>query len=163
MFEKYLKIILVLEGGYVNNKNDSGGSTNCGITQVTFNNYLNKLKMKYRSVKFIRPEEIRNIYFANYWQGSNSDELCDKGFIKTALVHFDFAVNSGCGKAITYLNKLHSTDFSSSINDDQKASEYLELREDFYYKIAVGKNRVFLKGWLHRLNYIKEQIDKLSD
>jgi len=39
-FEKALKYLFPVEGGYSNNKHDRGGKTNMGITQNTYNYYL---------------------------------------------------------------------------------------------------------------------------
>ena len=51
LFKKALKFVLAREGGYVNNPNDKGGATNKGITQNTYNAYL---QSKGRGTKDVR-------------------------------------------------------------------------------------------------------------
>ena len=48
------------EGGYINDSNDYGGSTNMGITQKTLNEYKNKFKASYKS-NIVLPESVKDL------------------------------------------------------------------------------------------------------
>jgi len=61
---------------------------------------------------------------------------------------FDFAVNSGVARANRYL--------ALSNND---LDIFLDKREIFYKRIAVGNNKRFLKGWLNRLQALKDYLE----
>jgi len=56
-FKISLKRTLENEGGFVDNPFDSGGRTNYGITQNTYNKYYPG-----KDVKYITDEEIERIY-----------------------------------------------------------------------------------------------------
>ena len=43
VWDSAFDLLMINEGGYVNNKHDKGGKTNYGVTQATFNAW-NKLK-----------------------------------------------------------------------------------------------------------------------
>ncbi|MBQ3640722.1 hypothetical protein II906_02160, partial [bacterium] len=137
-----LKYVLKSEGGYSNNKADRGGATNYGITQRTYDAYLNKNKLPHKNVANITYEEVKRIYFREYWQASGADKISD---FKLALILFDSAVNHGVNGAKVLYQK-------SGVD----AYKLLELRKQKYLNI-VQKNpsqKVFLKGWLNRIDFL---------
>ena len=95
-FEKCLAITLREEGGYSNDAGDPGGMTMEGITQREYNLWRRLHHLAKRWVKRISHEELVAIYKAEYWDACKCDEL-EAG---VDLVVFDFAVNSGVGRAL---------------------------------------------------------------
>lgn len=101
-FEKSLALVLEHEGGYVNHPKDPGGATMKGVTQAVYDAYRNMRKRPIQSVKFITDEELRAIYKFQYWDRVHGDFL-PKGLDYAV---FDFAVNSGVGRASKYLQAV---------------------------------------------------------
>lgn len=94
-FERALALVLKHEGGYVNHPKDPGGATNRGVTQAVYDAYRKMRGRGTMSVKFITGEELRAIYKFQYWDRVQGD------FLPAGLDYavFDFAVNSGVGRA----------------------------------------------------------------
>lgn len=142
-FEKALKFTLQWEGGYVNHPNDKGGPTNMGITQKTYDDYLRKNDLYcIKHVKDISDFEVQQIYRKEYWNRIDGDGLLQD----FAIAAFDFAVNSGVTRAKSYINRYGDL------------NAFLLARENFLRTIGVGKNAVFLKGWLNRINALRKYI-----
>jgi lysozyme family protein len=95
-FETALKHVLIDEGGYVNHPKDPGGETNYGITKRTAraHGYTGSMRSIPMSV-------VRTIYRKSYWDRVNGDAL--PAGVDYAV--FDFAVNSGPGRAIPFLQR----------------------------------------------------------
>lgn len=87
-----LKVILANEGGYANNPRDPGGETNYGITKATAraNGYTGSMHSIPMSV-------VEKIYRTKFWQSPQGN--CDDLPAGVDLVVFDYAVNSGPGRA----------------------------------------------------------------
>ena len=101
-FEKALAYVLEHEGGWVHHKLDPGGATNKGVTQAVYDGYRKMRGRGVQSVKFISEEEVRAIYKFQYWDRVQGD-LLPTG-VDYAV--FDFAVNSGVGRASKYLQAV---------------------------------------------------------
>ena len=52
-FEKAMKFVFSIEGGYSDKKNDRGGKTNYGVTQTTYDEYRKSKNLELESVKNI--------------------------------------------------------------------------------------------------------------
>ena len=101
-FDKSLALVLVHEGGYVNHPKDPGGATNRGVTQAVYDAYRKTRGKAGQSVKFITDEEVNAIYKFQYWDRVQGDLL--PAGLDYAV--FDFAVNSGVGRASKYLQAV---------------------------------------------------------
>ena len=99
-FDKSLKLLLVDEGGFVNNLKDPGGATNKGITIATFSSYLGR-SATVQELKDIKPEVVSAIYKKLYWDKILGDMLP----AGVDYCVFDFAVNSGPSTAVKYLQR----------------------------------------------------------
>ena len=144
-FEKALKFVLKWEGGYVNNPNDKGGATNKGITQNTYNAWLQSKKQNLKDVRHITDEEVHQIYYNNYWLKAG----CDKMSEKFAILAFDTAVNMGVSRVKPFLEyaKYASTD------------KFILARIRKYCEFAkVGNQKIFLQGWLNRVMDLEQFI-----
>lgn len=101
-FEKSLALVLEHEGGFIYDKHDKGGATNKGVTQSVYDGYRSIRGRGRQSVKFITDEELRAIYKLQYWDRVHGD------FLPNGLDYamFDFAINSGVGRASKYLQAV---------------------------------------------------------
>lgn len=170
-FDKCLAFTLKQEGGYSNVTGDRGGSTYKGITQVVYNNFRQNQGQPQLSVSQATDIEINAIYRNEYWKPILGDALHEP----LDLVVFDTAVNSGVRKASKILQSclgiaddgVIGNNTLAALRDDIAADmlsklvrTYLDIRKANYY-IIVNNNPTqvkFLKGWLNRLDAIKEEI-----
>ena len=148
LFKTALNFVLKWEGGYVNNPNDKGGATNKGITQHTYNSWLKSLSLAPRDVRFITQEEVEQIYYKNYWLKAG----CDKMSPKFAVLVFDTAVNMGLARVNQFMKAAGWTD----------PALFIKAREAKYKEFACfGNQKIFLKGWLNRLNDLEKLVNTL--
>ncbi len=149
VFQDALKFVKGWEGGYSNNPNDSGGPTNLGITQTTYDRYLNDKGMPPKDVKEITQAEAEEIYHTYYWKGSGADEIA-KTDPKLAIAMFNTAVNCGPGRAREFLEKSGGD-----------VSKFLQLQTQFYHDLASRrpKDQAFLNGWLNRMDDLTQKLD----
>lgn len=98
-FNECLELVLKHEGGFVHHVKDPGGATNRGVTQKVYDAYRKTRARPIQSVKFISEDETKAIYKFQYWDRVQGD------FLPRGLDYavFDFAVNSGVGRASKYL------------------------------------------------------------
>ena len=169
-FSKSLEFVLRWEGGYVNNPADSGGETNYGITYAVYSHYRKSKGLPDRSVRLITAFEVRDIYQQNYWTGAGCEGLPSI----LALCHFDWAVNGGSGRAIRTSQQvlgiscdgiwgpLTQKALSSQMAIHKEiwlCVSYNAIREGCYRRWGVGSQAVFLKGWLNRLDALRNEIN----
>lgn len=100
-FERSLERVLEHEGGYVDHPKDPGGATNKGITIATYRRYVNRNGTK-ADLKNLTVHEAGIVYKKQYWDKVRGDDLPDG--LDYAV--FDFAVNSGPGRAAKYLQAI---------------------------------------------------------
>jgi lysozyme family protein len=160
MFAEALPFILKEEGGYVNDPQDSGGATNRGITQKTYDAFRKSQGHEERSVQHLTKAETSKIY-SDIWTSCKASEL-PAGL---NVLHFDFAINAGNKQAAKILQRTVNVEEDGIIgpitmtkvkssNAEDLIYEYSELRKEFYRGLATArpKDLKFLKGWLLRTN-----------
>ena len=154
-FEKMLKFVLQREGGYVNDPHDLGGETNKGITHNTYNSYRKSKGLPVRSVKYITDDEVRDIYYNNYFKASGADKIENP---KLALYVFDTAVNMGVSRAKSFLEQ-------SKGNPDTFEKLRLAKYNEFA-KVNPSQQR-YLQGWTNRVtavrNFAESNFSNLAD
>jgi lysozyme family protein len=96
-FERALPLVLRHEGEFANHPKDPGGATMKGVTLKTFQRY--KPGATVADLKAISPDMLARIYRDGYWNAVKGDDL--PAGVDYAV--FDFAVNSGPGRAAKYL------------------------------------------------------------
>jgi lysozyme family protein len=101
-FSECLKEVLKWEGGYSNDKYDSGGATMRGVTTGRYRAYRKAKGLPPRPVKRLTNAELQEIYQTYYWKPVYGDRL-PAGL---ALAVFDFGVNSGPSRAIRFLQRI---------------------------------------------------------
>jgi len=101
-FAASLDLTLVYEGGWVNNAKDPGGATYRGVTQAVYDDYRASLGQARQSVRLMSDKELLAIYRVRYWNQVAGDALP----LGVDYAVFDFAVNSGVGRAARTLQQL---------------------------------------------------------
>lgn len=155
-FEKIIRHTLKWEGGYVWDKDDSGGETKYGIT---------KRQYPYLNIKNLTEDEAIEIYHQDYWK-SYHDAI---NSYKVAGRLFDISVNMGHENPNKMLQRAANSLGGNLIVDgiigplslsainrcdeEDLYSEFYNLIKSRYERIShYGNNRKFLRGWMNRLN-----------
>lgn len=165
-FAQSLPFILRWEGGFVDHPADPGGRTNKGVTQKVYDHWRTRQGLGQRDVRHIEDAEVHAIYEADYWMPPRCDLLAHP----LDLVQFDTAVNMGVGRAVRFLQSTVGCaadgDFgpatqraAAACDQGEAVARYCDTREAFYRNLAEKnpKLRVFLKGWLNRLNALRNE------
>ena len=100
-FARALALVLKSEGGWSDNPADPGGATMKGVTLTNFRRYV-KADATKADLRKISDEQIGTVYRRFYWDAVAGAEL--PGGLDYA--GFDFAVNSGPGRAAKYLQAI---------------------------------------------------------
>lgn len=100
-FVPSLALVLVHEGGFVNDSRDPGGATNKGVTQAVYDDWRVRHGLAKQTVRAIGTDEVEAIYKHGYWDVVKGDQL------PTGVDYctFDLAVNSGVNRAARYLQR----------------------------------------------------------
>ena len=153
-YEACLKMILHHEGGYVNHPRDPGGETNLGVTKRVYEEWGGT-----KDMRDLTQEDVAPIYEKNYWGRAKCDHL-PSGL---DLAVFDWAVNSGVGRAAKKLQTMIGTEADGGIgpNTLRTLDEYIEhhgieetlrnykaIRQKFYESLSTFDT--FGKGWTKR-------------
>lgn len=103
-FPKILAMTLHHEGLWSDHVKDPGGATMKGITMKTYSDFLGRPAMK-DELRRIPDDHVEAIYRKGYWDKVRGDDLAAISPGLAACV-FDFAVNSGPGRAARALQSL---------------------------------------------------------
>lgn len=168
-FEKALAFALRWEGGYSNHPSDTGGETNRGVTHTVYNDYRRSKGLAPRSVRQLTEQELKEIYQLRYWNLAKCELLPSK----LAVCHFDWAVNSGVGRAIKTLQQAVGAKADGIFGNQTKTLlftalnqrgetaviiNYNNIRETKYRQWGVNSQAVFLAGWLNRLHALRKEV-----
>ena len=160
-FEKCMEMPLAHEGGYVNHPSDPGGMTNLGVTKRTYDEfhgtYIDEEGMRNLTV-----EDVTPIYRRNYWERCRCQDLPDG--VDWAV--FDWAVNSGTGRAAKALQRAVGTLEDGAIGPQTLMCVGNEKPEEIINRIAIHRDSfyrelstfdTFGRGWLRRNDETREQ------
>lgn len=163
-FHECLTVILNNEGGLSNNPRDTGGMTNFGVTQSVYDDFRIASGLPQQPVSGITLAEATSIYYSNYWLPSRCSALP----APVDLCMFDAAVNSGVGRAAKWLQQAVSVTQDGSIGPATLAAvsstdtvilcgKYCTEREAFVRSVVAANpsQKIFLNGWLNRINHIR--------
>ena len=158
-FESCFKIIIAHEGGFVNHPADPGGMTNLGVTARAWAEYTGRLLslITEAEMRSLTVETVKPFYKRKYWDSCKCD-LLPSGL---DLSIFDFAVNSGPGKAIRVLQECLAIEADGLIGPETikyvKLANVEELITDLNrsrldYLQNLRTFNTFGKGWTKRVN-----------
>ncbi len=166
-FDSFADLLLVLEGGFVNDKADKGGATKFGITLATWKQFGYDKNgdgiIDARDVQLITKEEARKIAKKQYWDYFHADQIQNQSI---ASIIVDWGYNSGTATAAMLVQKILNLKASgrfdnatlSALNNASQKDLFDQLkaaRKAFYDRI-VAKNpsqQKFYKGWMSRINH----------
>lgn len=168
VFGEALAFTLLWEGGYAHVAGDRGGATNRGVTQAVYDDYRRSIHRPTRPVRALDDEELHAIYRERYWIAARCHRIPDRAL---AIAVFDFAVNSGVGRATRFLQDMVGVVADGQIGsvtlaaldralkrDPKLAGRYIDEREDFLRRIARGQQAKFLKGWIRRVEDLRRYV-----
>lgn len=146
-FDTAIERILDHEGGYVNHPGDPGGETKFGISKRSYPDL---------DIKNLTRDEAKAIYRRDFWDKVNGDALHDG----VAFQVLDFAVNSGSGTAIRYLQRAlgvaddghfgpRSIEAAAAMSESDQIMRLIAERLDFMRKLKGWPT--FGAGWAARL------------
>jgi lysozyme family protein len=150
-FDRAFKIVVEVEGGYVNNPNDPGGETIYGIT-----------KRDHPDLWAVgRPtiEQAKIRYQTQYWAPVKADQLP----WPLSLYLFDTAINQGPGTAIKILQRAAGTVQDGVLgqntlraitqaNQDDLCEMFLANRALRY--VGTRNFDIYGRGWFKRLFHL---------
>jgi len=99
-YDHCLEMLLEHEGGFVNHPDDPGGITNLGVTKKVYEGWVDR-EVTEQEMRDLTKEDVAPIYKSNYWDRCKCNSL-ESGLDFTI---FDWAVNSGPGRAAKALQK----------------------------------------------------------
>lgn len=170
-FDKIIDTLIdVIEKGFSNRpkKADPGGPTNLGITLKTLRAWRNDKTLGIADVQALTKDEAIEIYRAQYWNPIRGDELP----LGVDWAVFDFAVNSGPGRAVRELQELLRVKQDGIIGlitlnairnypgrEHKLIADYSQARLDFMKTLSnwpYNKN-----GWTKRVKKVMSESQSL--
>jgi lysozyme family protein len=151
--------VLTHEGGYTNNPSDPGGPTNYGITIHDYRQYV-KPDAGAADVRAMTIEEAKAIYRSRYWNAMRCDELP----AGVDYCVFDYAVNSGTGRAPKVLQRVLGAPVTGRMDDatvklaaahqaKTLIAAICDERLNFLQNLKTWP--VFGKGWARRVAEVR--------
>lgn len=170
-FDRTMRAVFRFEGGLSADKDDRGNKggnvTNLGVTQTAYNRYRDRHDLPRQSTRELTKAEARQLYLEDYWNRASCPELPSY----VATVHMDTAVNMGVGRANRILQKCLGVPQDGKIGPQTLSALYaadeVGVLKDYFAERArlyrvfseTGNNKKYLKGWLNRLEHLKEVVE----
>lgn len=166
-FDRALKLALAHEGGFSNHRDDPGGATNFGVTQATFDAWLKRQGKPARSVRTITDTEVAAIYKRQYWDAISGDDL--PSGLDYAV--FDYAVNSGPGRAVKDLQRVLGVKVDGALGVNtlnairgksvaRLIADLCDTRMRFLKSLKHWST--FGKGWTRRVNDVRSAATAMA-
>lgn len=165
-FGRSLSLVLVNEGGWSDNPADPGGATMKGVTLANFRRYV-KADATKADLRTISDAQIATVYRRFYWDAVAGAEL--PAGVDYAV--FDFAVNSGSGRAAKYLQAVLGVAQDGRIGPATLAAAkgkpagviidaLCDVRLAFLERLPTWPN--FGRGWSARVASVRRQALLMS-
>jgi len=166
-YDEALRRLLVHEGGYSNHPADPGGPTNFGITIHDYRKYV-KPDAAAADLRAMPVGQANAIYRSKYWNAMRCDEL--PAGVDYCI--FDYAVNSGTGRAPKVLQRILGATVTGGLDDVTvrlaRAREAKTLidsicNERLRFLKSLGTWPVFGTGWGRRVAEVRAAALVMAD
>lgn len=156
-----IRDLLVSEGGYTNHPADPGGPTNWGITIHDVRAYV-KADATAADVRALMKDQAKDIYKRKYWDKVQGDRLP----AGVDYCVFDYAVNSGVGRAPKVLQRIVGVEPDGVIGEATLAAVAKKdpafiinciMDERFIFLRHLKTWPVFGKGWGSRCVRVRRE------
>lgn len=160
-YKELIPIIKKWEGGYVNDPDDSGGSTNKGVTLATFRTWFGANKTV-NDLKALTDEQWIYIFLNGYWNQCKASEINNQSI---ANIIVDWAWASGPKTAIKKVQSILGTDSDGIVGPKTLAAINNAEPRQLFNKIKAArlqfvetlaeqrpKDKKWLQGWKNRIN-----------
>ena len=165
-FDKCFELVLEDEGHYVNDPRDPGGRTNLGVTQRAWESYVGN-PVNEEFMRALTPYIVKPFYKAMYWDKIKGDKLPNG--VDYAV--YDFAVNSGVGRATKMLQQIAGVLVDGSLgpksmgairecDPEQVVDALCDMRLDFLKRLPTFET--FGKGWSRRVAEVKDKASGMA-
>lgn len=158
-WNKSFDLVIVNEGGYVDNKLDPGGATNWGCTQSSWEGYIGH-KVSVDDMKALTKEDVKPLYKKRYWDAIHGDA------IPSGLDYclFDCAINSGVNRSAKIIQEIvgvfadgaignNTVSAITQLNPVTAINEFCDKRQAFLESLKTFP--VFGKGWSKRVSEVR--------
>jgi lysozyme family protein len=158
-WDKCFDLVIVNEGGYVDNPADPGGATNWGCTKAVWEQYIGHEVSK-EDIRNLTKEDVKPLYKRNYWDAIHGDAL------PSGLDYciFDCAINSGVGRAAKFIQEIvgvfadgaignNTVTAINQMNTVTMINEFSDKRQQFLELLKTFP--VFGKGWTKRVQEVR--------
>jgi lysozyme family protein len=172
MTERFLRlipVILVNEGGFVNDPADPGGATKYGVS-LRFLKSLGDLgfdldgdgDVDIEDIRKLTIDDAKKVYWERFYKPLGLDSLKSE---KLALQVFDHSVNAGVKSAVMLLQQVcgskkdgimgPKTIAAANTFVDNISLRYMDARKEWYLDLVENKPRFakFIAGWIKRVNH----------
>ncbi|MDA8645650.1 hypothetical protein N9L46_04415 [Amylibacter sp.] len=166
-FNKCLEMVLVHEGGYVNNKNDRGGMTNLGVTRRVYEDWVDR-PVSEQEMRDLTPEDVAPIYRKNYADRIHFDSL-PSGLDWACL---DWAINSGASRPAKAIQRAVGATADGVIGpktlqlvaekDPKFIIDYVYTVRQAFYK-GLDDFKHFGRGWSRRNKETLHQAMEMAE
>ncbi len=165
-FDTALRALLKHEGNFSNHPLDPGGMTNLGVTKRVWEEWVGH-PVDEKQMRALTPAMVAPLYKKKYWDKVCGDELPTGA----DLAVFDFAVNSGPGRAAKMLQKVLGVTQDGAIGPQTLAKalniDSSKLVADYNaerlaFLMALPQWDTFGKGWGRRVAEVTEQATHMT-
>ena len=166
-WDKAFDLVIVNEGGYVDNSQDPGGATNWGCTKAVWEKYVGHEVTK-DDIKALTKEDVKPLYKRNYWDAIHGDA------IHSGLDYciFDCAINSGVGRAAKFIQEIvgvpadgaignNTVTAITQINSITLINEFSDKRQAFLESLKTFPT--FGKGWTKRVQEVRTKSLEMAN
>ena len=158
-WDKSFDLVIVNEGGFVNNPKDPGGPTNWGCTQTVWEKYIGH-PVTVDDMKALTKEDVKPLYKRNYWDAVHGDSL--PSGLDYCL--FDCAINSGVGRSARFIQEIVGVFADGAIGNNTVTAinlikpvtlinEFCDKRQAFLESLPTFAT--FGKGWTKRVQDVR--------
>lgn len=168
-FDISFEHVLKSEGGYVWDKDDSGGETNFGVTKQAWSEYL-KRPIEDGEMKALTIDAVKPFYKKMFWDKL----LCDSLPNGVDYAVFDFGVNAGTSRSAKFLQRAVGAVPDGAIGpatlgkartiDAVVLLKAFSDQKNAFYNSIVQNNPTqskFLKGWLNRVASVQTTAETM--